>query len=81
LMLTRIAALVAVDAPATSYLLNVGPAVDSGLTLEDVQGVLIAVAPVVGTAHVVSAAVNIAQGLGFAVGLVEGELEADAEGA
>lgn len=80
-MLTRIAALVAVDAPATSYLLNVGPAVDSGLTLEDVQGVLIAVAPVVGTARVVSAGVNIAKGLGFAVGLVEDELEADAEGA
>ena len=51
LMLSRIAALAAMDAPAISYLMNVGAAADSGLTVEDVQGVLIAVAPVIGTAR------------------------------
>lgn len=79
-MLTRIAALVAVNAPAASYAMNVGAAVDTGVTLEDVQGVLVAVAPVVGTAHIASAALAIAEGLGFVVGVLEAELEAQAEG-
>ena len=35
LMLVRIAALVAVDAPTSSYLLHVGPSVDAGLTAQD----------------------------------------------
>ena len=48
LMLARIAALAAVGAPPASYLVNAGTAVDVGITLEDVQGVLIAVAPIVG---------------------------------
>jgi hypothetical protein len=48
-MLTCLAALVAVDAPAVSYLANVGTAADVGVTVEDVQGVLIAVARIVGT--------------------------------
>ena len=59
LMLARIAALVAVDAPPVSYLLNAGAASDVGVTLEDVQGILIAVAPVVGTPRIMSAAGNI----------------------
>jgi hypothetical protein len=75
LMLTRIAALVAVDAPPASYLLNAGAASDVGVTLEDVQGVLIAVAPLVGTARVVSAAGNITRALGFAIAVAEAELE------
>jgi hypothetical protein len=74
-MLTRIAALVAVDAPPASYLLNAGAASDVGVTLEDVQGVLIAVAPLVGTARVVSAAGNITRALGFAIAVAEAELE------
>ena len=43
LMLARLAALVAVDAPPLSYLLNIGAASENGMTLEDVQGVLVAV--------------------------------------
>ena len=78
LMLARIAALVAVDAPPVSYLLNVGAAGDVGVTLEDVQGILIAVAPVVGTPRIVSAAGNITRALGFAIAVVEAELEEDA---
>ena len=52
LMLVRIAALVAVDAPPVSYLMNLGAAGEVGLEPEDVRGVLIAVAPIVGTARV-----------------------------
>ena len=76
-MLARLAALVAVDAPAASYLLNLGAAVDMGVTFEDVQGVLIAVAPIVGTTRVVSAAASIADALGFAVAVAEAEEEAE----
>jgi len=56
LMLVRIAALVSVDAPPASYMMNLGVAGDSGVDADQVQGVLAAVAPIVGTAHVVSAA-------------------------
>lgn len=75
-MLGRIAALVAVDAPPASYLLNAGTASDVGITMEDVQGILIAVAPVVGTPKVVAASGNLARALGFAVAVMEAELEA-----
>jgi alkylhydroperoxidase/carboxymuconolactone decarboxylase family protein YurZ len=77
LMLARIAALVAVDAQAASYVMNAGAAMDAGVTLEDVQGLLVAVAPIVGTARVLSASVNLAKGIGFVIALVEAELEAD----
>jgi alkylhydroperoxidase/carboxymuconolactone decarboxylase family protein YurZ len=80
LMLARIAALAAVDAPAASYLLNAGTAMEVGITLEDVQGVLIAVAPIVGTPRIVAAAGNLASALGFALEMAEAELEAEAEG-
>jgi alkylhydroperoxidase/carboxymuconolactone decarboxylase family protein YurZ len=79
LMLARLAALVAVDAPPASYLLNAGTASDVGVTMDDVQGVLIAVAPIVGTARVVGATGNIARALGFAIAAVEAELEAELE--
>jgi len=49
LIAARLAALVAVDAPATSYLMHVGPAMDAGVTIEQVQDILVAVAPIVGT--------------------------------
>src|SRR5262249_53945226 len=74
LMLAGIAALAAVDAPAVSYLMNVGAAADSGITVEDVQGVLIAVAPIIGTARTVSAATKITEALGFAVAAITAEL-------
>ena len=84
-MLARIAALVAVGAPDASYLLNAGAAADVGVTLEDVQGVLIAVAPIVGTPRVLAGAAGITRALGFAVAVAEAEIaamlaEADAEG-
>ena len=67
LMLVRIAALVAVDAPPASYLLNLGVAGDAGADVEEIRGVLAAVAPIVGTARVVSATGNIVAALGVAL--------------
>jgi hypothetical protein len=79
LMIARIAALVAVDASATSYVLNTIPAADSGITVDDVEDILVAVAPVVGTARIVSATANIAEGLGLVIALAEAELEEEEE--
>jgi alkylhydroperoxidase/carboxymuconolactone decarboxylase family protein YurZ len=69
LMLVRIAALVAVDAPAGSYLMNLGVAADAGVEADQVQGVLAAVAPIVGAPRVVSAAGRMADALGVAIDL------------
>jgi hypothetical protein len=44
-MLARIAALIAVDAPAASYLANADAAADSGVTADDIQAVMIGIAP------------------------------------
>jgi hypothetical protein len=63
LMLVRLAALVAVDAPPVSYLLNLGAAADLEIDAEQVRGVLAAVAPIVGTARVASATGNIVRAL------------------
>ncbi|MFC8272646.1 carboxymuconolactone decarboxylase family protein [Streptomyces sp. NPDC057271] len=64
-LLTRIAALVAMGASPASYLLNLGAADEIGVPLERIQGALVAVAPVVGSARVVTAA----RGIGEAFGL------------
>jgi 4-carboxymuconolactone decarboxylase len=75
LMIARIAALVAVDAPPVSYLVNLGAGAEAGVDAETVQGVLIAVAPIVGTARVASAAGKIARALGLAIAIADAELE------
>ena len=71
LMLVRIAALVAVDAPPVSYLANLEAIADVGVDAERVRGVLAAVAPIVGTARIASATGNIVQALGVAVEVAE----------
>jgi 4-carboxymuconolactone decarboxylase len=71
LMLVRIAALVAVDAPPASYLLNLGLASEAGLDVETVRGTLAAIAPIVGTAKIASATGNIVQALGIALEIAE----------
>jgi hypothetical protein len=76
LMLARIAAMIAVDAPPASYLANAGPSIDSNITQQDVQDVMIAVAPLVGTAKVVSAGGNLLRALGFAIAVAEEEVGA-----
>ena len=75
LMLVRIAALIAVDAPPASYLANARAAEDSTVTADDLQGVMIAVAPVVGTARVVSAGGKILRALGLAIEVADVEQE------
>jgi len=77
LIAARIAALAAVDAPATSYLLHVGPAMDAGVTIEQVQDILIAVAPIIGTSRTLSAATKITTALGVVIIALEAELEAE----
>ena len=65
------------DAPPASYLANAGAAVDSGVTADDIQGVMIAVAPVVGAARVVSAGAKILRALGIAIAVAEAEIGDD----
>ena len=77
LLLVRIAALIAVDAPPASYLANAGAAADSGITADDLQAVMIAVAPVVGTARVVSAGGKILRALGLAITVAVSEMPDD----
>ena len=79
--MVRIAGLVAVDAPPSSYLLNVGSAAEDGITLHDVEGILIALAPILGTTRIIRlmSADNIFRALGFAIAVDEDEL-ADEEG-
>jgi len=78
LILVRLAALVAVDAPPTSYLAHLGPAAQAGVTAEQAQDVLVAVAPIVGTARTMAAAAKIVQALGLAIDLAEEDDDMDA---
>jgi 4-carboxymuconolactone decarboxylase len=71
LMLVRIAALAAVDAPSVSYLLNLGAASEVGVDAEQVRGVLAAIAPIVGTARIASATGKIADALAVAIEVAE----------
>jgi hypothetical protein len=77
IMLVRLAALAAVGAPPFSYTLNAGAAAGSGLTLEDAQGILVAVAPIAGAPRTVEAAAAMAEGLGLAIALSEADLDSD----
>jgi len=73
LMLVRIAALVAVDAPPASYLLNLAAASELGIDADDLRGIFTAIAPIVGTPRLVHAAGNIFRALGAAYELAEFE--------
>ena len=72
--LVRLAALVGMDAAPVSYVINLGLASDAGITLEEAQGTLVAIAPVVGSARVAAAAGNILRGV-FGVAALEEALE------
>lgn len=71
LMLVRIAALVAVDAPPFSYMANLGVANELDGDPDRVRGVLTAVAPIVGTARVASATGKIVKALALAIETAE----------
>lgn len=75
LILVRLAALAAVDAPPVSYLTNLAAGGELGVEAEDVQQVLIGIAPVVGTARVASAAGKMARALGVAIAVADEGLE------
>jgi hypothetical protein len=77
IMVARIAALAAVGAPALSYTLNTGAAASSGLTVDDAQGILVAIAPIIGTARTVAATAAITEGLGLALALAEAAEDED----
>ena len=79
LMLVRIAALAAVDAPSVSYLLNLGAASELEIDAEQVRGVLAAIAPIVGTARIASATGNIVKALAVAIEIADEEAQADEE--
>ena len=79
LLQVRIAALVAVDAPVASYLMNLRVADDLDIGADQIEGILAAVAPIVGTARVVSAAGKIMKAIGVAIEIAELEAEADQE--
>jgi alkylhydroperoxidase/carboxymuconolactone decarboxylase family protein YurZ len=70
--LLRLGALVALDAPASSYRAVVAAALRAGARLEDLFAVLTAVAGEVGSAKVVAAAPSIALAAGY-------DVEADLE--
>jgi len=72
-MLVRI---VALDAPPASYLLNLEAASEIGIEAEEVRGILLALAPIVGTPRVVTAVGNIFRALGIALELEELSVEA-----
>jgi hypothetical protein len=78
-MLARMAALIAVGAPPASYLANLTAAEETAMTAEDVQGVMIAVAPLVGTARVVAAGGNIMRAMGLAIAVAESEMALDSD--
>jgi 4-carboxymuconolactone decarboxylase len=65
--LVKIAALIALDAPPTSYLWQVANALDAGCTPEDILGVLKAIAPQVGGPRVVAAAPEIMIAMGLSL--------------
>ena len=71
LLLVRVAALVAIDAPSVSYLLNLGAAGEVGIDAEQVRGVLAAIAPIVGTARVASSTGKIVDALDVAIEIAE----------
>jgi alkylhydroperoxidase/carboxymuconolactone decarboxylase family protein YurZ len=74
-MLVRIAALVAVDAPPASYLLNLSVAGEVNVGVEEIQGVLAAIAPIVGSPRVAAASGNMMRALGLALDFAELESE------
>jgi 4-carboxymuconolactone decarboxylase len=71
LMLVRIAALAAVDAPPISYALNLEAAGAAGVDSEQVRGVFAAIAPIVGTARVASGTGNIVKAIALEIEVAE----------
>jgi len=58
-----------------SWIANSSAITEAGLTLDDVQGVMIAVAPVVGTTRVMAAGGHILRALGMAIAVAEADMD------
>src|SRR5437870_9479556 len=65
-MLVRIAALATLDATPASWLLNISVSGEAGLEPEKILGTLIAIAPVIGTARIISAVGSILKAFALA---------------
>jgi alkylhydroperoxidase/carboxymuconolactone decarboxylase family protein YurZ len=65
--LVRLAALVAAGAPSSAYRNVVEPAIAAGATVEELVGVLLAVAPTVGLSRVVLATPRLSAAIGYDV--------------
>jgi 4-carboxymuconolactone decarboxylase len=63
--LVRLGVLIALDGPGPAFEWATAAAMASGATEEELYGVLVAAAPLVGSAHVVSAAPRLARALGY----------------
>src|SRR3954451_22855117 len=65
--MVRLAALLAIDAAPSSYNASAELALASGASLDEIVGILIAVAPTIGLGRVVSAAPDLGLALGYDV--------------
>jgi alkylhydroperoxidase/carboxymuconolactone decarboxylase family protein YurZ len=65
--LVRMAALIALDGESPSYLRECNAALASGATIDEIVGVLLAVASLTGSARIVSAAPRVALSVGYDV--------------
>jgi 4-carboxymuconolactone decarboxylase len=70
-LLVRFAALVAMDAAPLQYVAHIGAAGVADVKLEQLQGTLVAIAPLVGSVRVMSAAGKVLRGLGLAAAIEE----------
>jgi len=66
-MLIRLACLIASDASEASYLYNLAGKAGPGLTAAEVEAVLVAAAPLTGTARVVMAAERISSAMDYPI--------------
>jgi 4-carboxymuconolactone decarboxylase len=73
--MVRIAALAATGAGPLAWVANLGAGAESGVTKDDVQSVLVAVSPVIGTARTVAAVGNALRGIGLASLMAETDTE------
>lgn len=62
-----------------SYVAHIDPALRANLTAAQVQDVLVAIAPIVGTARVMTAAGNLAAAFGIAIAVADAETEAEVD--
>jgi alkylhydroperoxidase/carboxymuconolactone decarboxylase family protein YurZ len=77
--LVRLGASLAIDAAPSSYQANIEVALAVGANIDEIVGTLIAVAPTVGLARVVSAAPELALALGYDVDAALERRSGDAE--